>query len=137
MNAPAAQAPPILHLSSVVGSPLRDSAGERLGKVEDVIVRRAWIVGIFADEAEGSTRWSELEPLLVQADVSVAAAPEFRALEEQEFLSLLADVGFENPTIEPTRIYDLADARGLIEGTGIDPALAELSTDASDSRSSS
>ncbi|MFI5009821.1 MAG: magnesium transporter MgtE N-terminal domain-containing protein [Solirubrobacterales bacterium] len=39
MKAPAAQAPPILHLSSVVGSALRDSDGERLGKVEDVIVR--------------------------------------------------------------------------------------------------
>src|SRR5437660_12806450 len=39
VNAPAAQAPPILHLSSVVGSPLRDASGERLGKVEDVIVR--------------------------------------------------------------------------------------------------
>jgi MgtE intracellular N domain/CBS domain len=35
----AAQAPPILHLSAVVGSPLRDSDGERLGKVEDLIVR--------------------------------------------------------------------------------------------------
>jgi CBS domain-containing protein len=39
VKAPAAQAPPILHLSSVVGSALRDSDGERLGKVEDVIVR--------------------------------------------------------------------------------------------------
>jgi hypothetical protein len=39
MNAPAAQAPPILHLSTVMGSPLRDSDGERLGKVQDVIVR--------------------------------------------------------------------------------------------------
>ena len=39
MNAPVAQAPPILHLSSIVGSPLRDSDGEQLGKVEDVIVR--------------------------------------------------------------------------------------------------
>jgi CBS domain-containing protein len=39
MHAPAAQAPPILHLSSVVGSPLRDSDGERLGKALDVIVR--------------------------------------------------------------------------------------------------
>jgi hypothetical protein len=39
VNALAAQAPPILHLSSVVGSPLRDSDRERLGKVEDVIVR--------------------------------------------------------------------------------------------------
>lgn len=39
VNAPASQAPPILHLSTVVGSPLRDSDGERLGKVQDVIVR--------------------------------------------------------------------------------------------------
>jgi MgtE intracellular N domain/CBS domain len=39
VNAPAPQAPPILHLSSVVGSPLRDSDGERLGKAEDLIVR--------------------------------------------------------------------------------------------------
>jgi CBS domain-containing protein len=29
----------VLHLSSLVGSPLLDSAGERLGRVEDVIVR--------------------------------------------------------------------------------------------------
>ncbi len=39
VNAPSTQAPPILHLSSVVGSPLRDNDGERLGKVEDLIVR--------------------------------------------------------------------------------------------------
>jgi MgtE intracellular N domain/CBS domain len=39
VNAPAQQAPPILHLSSVVGKPLRDADGERLGKVEDLIVR--------------------------------------------------------------------------------------------------
>ncbi len=39
MATPAAKAPPILHLSRVVGSPLRDSDGERLGRVRDVIVR--------------------------------------------------------------------------------------------------
>jgi MgtE intracellular N domain/CBS domain len=39
VNALAKQAPPILHLSAVVGSPLRDSDGERLGRVRDVIVR--------------------------------------------------------------------------------------------------
>jgi CBS domain-containing protein len=39
VNAPAAQAPPILHLSAVVGSALRDSDGSQLGKVQDVIVR--------------------------------------------------------------------------------------------------
>ncbi len=38
-DAPATQAPPILHLSTVTGSPLRDADGERLGKVRDVIVR--------------------------------------------------------------------------------------------------
>jgi CBS domain-containing protein len=34
-----AETPTILHLSSVVGGPLRDSDGERLGKVNDIIVR--------------------------------------------------------------------------------------------------
>jgi CBS domain-containing protein len=39
VNATTTQAPPILHLSAVVGSPLRDSDGARLGKVDDLIVR--------------------------------------------------------------------------------------------------
>ena len=34
-----AQPPPILHLSQIVGAPLRDADNERLGKVADVIVR--------------------------------------------------------------------------------------------------
>ncbi len=42
------------------------------------------------------------------------------ALEEQEFLSLLRDVGFENPSIEPTRIYGADDAAALVSGTGLD-----------------
>jgi hypothetical protein len=39
MNAPTTEAPPILHLSSVIGSPLKDADGEQLGKVQDLIVR--------------------------------------------------------------------------------------------------
>ncbi|HTU78833.1 MAG TPA: CBS domain-containing protein [Solirubrobacteraceae bacterium] len=39
MSTSLAQAPPILHLSALVGSPLRDADHGRLGKVEDVIVR--------------------------------------------------------------------------------------------------
>jgi len=39
MSRSATQAPPILHLSAVVGRPLRDADGERLGRVEDLIVR--------------------------------------------------------------------------------------------------
>src|SRR5205085_3889669 len=31
--------PDVIHVSSVAGSPLLDSAGERLGRVEDVVVR--------------------------------------------------------------------------------------------------
>ncbi len=42
------------------------------------------------------------------------------ALEEQEFLSLLREVGFENPSIEPTRIYTAEDAATLLENTGLD-----------------
>ncbi len=42
------------------------------------------------------------------------------ALEEQEFLDLLSDVGFENPSIEPTRIYKAADAAAFLTGSGLD-----------------
>lgn len=39
MSSTATHTPPILHLSSLTGRPLRDSDGERLGRVEDLIVR--------------------------------------------------------------------------------------------------
>ncbi|HET6231784.1 MAG TPA: arsenite methyltransferase [Longimicrobiaceae bacterium] len=42
------------------------------------------------------------------------------ALEEQEFLGLLRDVGFGEPSIEPTRVYRLEDARTFLEGAGLD-----------------
>ena len=42
------------------------------------------------------------------------------ALEEEEFLSLLSDVGFENPSIEPTRVYRAADARTFLSEAGLD-----------------
>jgi len=42
------------------------------------------------------------------------------ALEEQEFLSLLREVGFENPSIEPTRIYRGEDAATFLESAGLD-----------------
>ena len=42
------------------------------------------------------------------------------ALEEQEFLSMLRDVGFENPSIEPTRIYKAEDAAAFLANTGLD-----------------
>ena len=47
------------------------------------------------------------------------------ALEESEFRTLLRDVGFENPSIEPTRIYSRDDATALLSGTGLDDSLAD------------
>jgi SAM-dependent methyltransferase len=42
------------------------------------------------------------------------------ALEESEFLSLLSDVGFENPSIEPTRVYKADDATAFLESAGLE-----------------
>jgi SAM-dependent methyltransferase len=44
------------------------------------------------------------------------------ALEEQEFLGLLAENGFEDASIEPTRIYRVEDAKAFLEGAGLDVA---------------
>jgi arsenite methyltransferase len=44
------------------------------------------------------------------------------ALEEQEFLGLLREVGFENASIEPTRVYKAEDAAAFLAGTGLDVA---------------
>jgi len=42
------------------------------------------------------------------------------ALEESEFLALLRDAGFEEESIEPTRIYRVEDARDFLEQAGLD-----------------
>ena len=44
------------------------------------------------------------------------------ALEEQEFLSMLADAGFESASIEPTRVYATKDAAAFLANTGLDVA---------------
>jgi SAM-dependent methyltransferase len=47
------------------------------------------------------------------------------ALDEQEFLNLLGDVGFENASIEPTRVYTAEDGAALLDGTGLDPEIGK------------
>jgi arsenite methyltransferase len=42
------------------------------------------------------------------------------ALEESEFKRLLSETGFAEPEIEPTRVYQLADAREFLAGAGLD-----------------
>src|SRR5256714_10843219 len=46
------------------------------------------------------------------------------ALDEKEFVGLLNDVGFENASIEATRIYSTQDAAALLDGTDVDLNLA-------------
>ena len=46
------------------------------------------------------------------------------ALEEQEFLTLLRNAGFADPSIEPTRVYESKDAAAFLAGSGLDPAVA-------------
>ena len=42
------------------------------------------------------------------------------ALEESEFIRLLTEAGFEDPSIEPTRVYSVEDAHAFLTGAGID-----------------
>lgn len=42
------------------------------------------------------------------------------ALEEQEFIGLLTEAGFESPSIEPTRVYQFEDARAFLSTAGED-----------------
>ncbi len=42
------------------------------------------------------------------------------ALEVGEFESLLREVGFEDPSLEPTRVYQPEDARSFLEEAGLD-----------------
>ena len=42
------------------------------------------------------------------------------ALEQGEFERLLRDAGFENPSFEATRVYQVEDARDFLAGTGLD-----------------
>ncbi len=42
------------------------------------------------------------------------------ALEEREFESLLREAGFEDPSLEPTRVYEPEDARAFLEEAGLD-----------------
>ncbi len=42
------------------------------------------------------------------------------ALTEDEFLAYLREAGFEEASIEPTRVYKVEDARGFLAGAGLD-----------------
>ena len=47
------------------------------------------------------------------------------ALEEKEFETLLADAGFKDIDIEPTRVYTGEDSASFLTGAGLDAGMAE------------
>ncbi len=53
--------------------------------LQDVIVKRAWIVGIFEGEAGARSRWAKLKPLLAAAGLAPAVELEWRALADQDW----------------------------------------------------
>jgi ubiquinone/menaquinone biosynthesis C-methylase UbiE len=42
------------------------------------------------------------------------------ALEDYQYVAKLARTGFENIDVEPTRVYDIEDARTFLSGQGVD-----------------
>jgi ubiquinone/menaquinone biosynthesis C-methylase UbiE len=72
--------------------------------VSDVVLRGSW------DDV----------PAAVRRNVELWVGCIAGALEEEQFLRLLAEAGFESGSIEPTRIYRIEDARGFLEEAGLD-----------------
>lgn len=63
-------------------------------------------------------------PTVVRRSMELWAGCVAGALEDEEFVTLLRDVGFENPSVEPTRVYTADDAKALVAGGGFRDAVA-------------
>jgi SAM-dependent methyltransferase len=59
-------------------------------------------------------------PVAVRSSMELWVGCVAGALEEAEYRRMLADAGFTGIGIEPTRIYEFADARVVLEGAGLD-----------------
>ena len=59
-------------------------------------------------------------PEAVRASLSLWVGCIAGALAEGEFRTLLADAGFTDIDIEPTRVYDTGDARTFLAQAGLD-----------------
>ena len=61
-------------------------------------------------------------PLEVKRSMELWVGCVAGALSDEEFISLLQDAGFEEPSVELTRTYDMDDARAFLVNTGLDAA---------------
>ncbi len=58
---------------------------ENWSVLEDVIVKRAWLVGIFVDEAEAAQAWATVTPLLGDAGVGLVGEPARRSMGDADW----------------------------------------------------
>lgn len=66
-------------------------------------------------------------PVVVRRNMELWVGCIAGALEEEEFLRLLGVTGFEDATIEPTRIYEFDEARTLLASAGLESVAREVS----------
>ena len=59
-------------------------------------------------------------PLAVRKSMELWVGCVAGALAEDEFVTILSEAGFENVSIEPTRIYQFEDARAFLQDAGLD-----------------
>ncbi len=127
----------VLHLSALVGSPLRDSAGERLGKVEDVIVRLGAgdslppVTGLKAriggrELFVSSEQIAELEPAAIKLNTAKLNLAQFERRQGEVLLRSdvlgrdLIDV--QTASIVKAQEVELACDEGRWRVAGIDPS---------------
>lgn len=58
---------------------------ENWSVLEDVIVKRAWLVGIFSDEDEAARSWAVVTPLLAEAGVALVGEAVRRAMGDADW----------------------------------------------------
>ncbi len=133
MSASALKAPPILHLSALVGSPLRDSDGERLGRVEDVIVRLGGVgyppITGFLVKVAGRTSYLGADRVSAIADGVILrkAKLDLRRFERREEEVLLGRdvldrqlINVEGARLVRANEIELADIAGSWRVVGVD-----------------
>ena len=64
---------------------LLEAGFESWSVYEDVLVQRAWLLGVFAGETEAQASWAELSPRLAAAAVSAQGVPVVRPLGDQDW----------------------------------------------------
>jgi ribosomal protein L11 methyltransferase len=72
-------------LAAVADEALLERALQNWSVHEDVITRRAWVVGICADEPAAQREWNELTPVLHATGVAALAEPECRTLADSDW----------------------------------------------------